>query len=173
MSKRIVDPEVFEAGEDAIAPTLSFTITGRIPTKKNSLRRIQRGGRVYTVPGADYEQWERSHAFDLIGFPQLKPPYRIEVVFFPPCRRKADLSNKFEGIADLLVRAKVFQDDSWFMLSEVLLKFGGVDKANPRAEVSIFTPNPNETPDVFVAASSGVSSADSVSSDRFKDSRPC
>ena len=151
----------------AIAPTLTFAITGRIPTKKNHLRRIQRGGRIYTVPSANYEEWERSHTFDLIGFPQLKPPYRIEVVFFAPCRRASDLSNKFEGIADLLVRAKVLQDDNWFVLSEVSLKFGGVDKKNPRAEISIFTPNPNEPIEICAAASSGNSTADFVSRDRI------
>ena len=43
---------------------------------------------------------------------------------------------------DLLVDAGVLPDDNWFVVDTALLKFGGVDKENPRVEVEIKTINP-------------------------------
>ena len=50
---------------------------------------------------------------------------------------KGDLSNKAESIMDLLVDNGVIEDDNWFEVPALASTFGGVDKANPRAEVVI------------------------------------
>lgn len=63
----------------------------------------------------------------------------ILAVFFPPDRRKADLSNKFESVADLLVDAGVLEDDNWFVCPSVTIELGEVDKENPRVEIEITT----------------------------------
>jgi len=39
---------------------------------------------------------------------------------------------------DLMVDIRLIKDDSWFIINGVLLFFGGVDKSNPRAEVTIY-----------------------------------
>jgi hypothetical protein len=38
---------------------------------------------------------------------------------------------------DLLVDGGVLEDDSWFVVPNLALEFGGVDKLNPRVEVEI------------------------------------
>ena len=40
---------------------------------------------------------------------------------------------------DLLVDAGVIEDDNWFIIPEISLKFGGIDRQNPRCEISITT----------------------------------
>jgi len=117
--------------------TTLITITGRVPSKKNSLKRLQIGTRLLTVCSDAYLAWEREHHAQLIGHPALLPPYEFFFNLYAPDRRKSDLSNKFEGVADLLVLAGVIQDDNWFLLSDIHLHFKGVDRANPRVELTI------------------------------------
>ena len=62
----------------------------------------------------------------------------IEIVVFPATRRRGDLTNKAESVMDLLVDCKVIEDDNWFSVPRVNLIFGGVDRTNPRAEVTIY-----------------------------------
>ena len=64
---------------------------------------------------------------------------RLEMILYASTKRKADLSNRFESIADLLVDAGIIEDDNYFVVPEVLMKFGGIDKTNPRAEITIIT----------------------------------
>ena len=57
------------------------------------------------------------------------------MTIYPPDRRKADLTNKAESIADLLVDNGFLADDNWTVVPKVVLTFGGVDRENPRAVV--------------------------------------
>lgn len=118
---------------------IDITFPGRIPSKKNSKRRIQRGQNLFMVPSEQHEEWHKKTMQMLrgLGVQGLRPPYKVECNFFAPDKRKSDMSNKFESIADALVDAGIIQDDSWFLLSEVCLKFQGVDKENPRVEVHL------------------------------------
>lgn len=63
----------------------------------------------------------------------------VEITFFAPDARKADLSNKAESLMDLLVDTKILEDDNWFVVKKLTLIFGGIDKKNPRAEIEITT----------------------------------
>ena len=64
-------------------------------------------------------------------------PFKIVCEFYMPDHRKTDLSNKFESVADLLVKAKIIPDDNCCILSVVELVYKWVDKDNPRCEVNI------------------------------------
>jgi hypothetical protein len=64
-------------------------------------------------------------------------PEAILITFYPPDRNAGDLTNKAESIMDLLVDMEILEDDNWFICSDIHLKFGGVDKQNPRAEIEI------------------------------------
>ena len=61
----------------------------------------------------------------------------IEMMFYFPDKRRADLTNKAESIMDLLVDAGIIEDDNANVCPEVLLRFGGVDRERPRVEVSL------------------------------------
>ncbi len=63
---------------------------------------------------------------------------RIELIFYPSTKRKADATNKAESVMDLLVDAGIIEDDNWFVVPEVRPKLGGIDKDNPRVEITIY-----------------------------------
>ena len=70
-----------------------------------------------------------------------EPPYRFCYTIFPATGRKFDLGNvgsivqKFTD--DALIELGVIKDDNMKIVSEVVYRYGGVDKENPRAELDI------------------------------------
>jgi len=69
------------------------------------------------------------------------PPFRFTYTIFPPTGRSFDLGNvgaivqKFTD--DALIELGVIKDDNMKIVKEVVYRFGGVDKENPRAELNI------------------------------------
>jgi len=74
---------------------------------------------------------------------KLRPVKACHVIYtiFYPTNRKFDLDNigsvtcKFTN--DVLTECGIIEDDNYTCIKEVTYKFGGVDKENPRAEVTI------------------------------------
>jgi len=116
---------------------LKLVINGRIPSKKNSLRRIMRGGRVFTVPSAQFEQWNKTATDQIFNQPKFAPfkPNAVNLEFYMPDARRTDLTNKAESIMDLLVDCGVIADDCWQVISEIVLKCNGIDRVRPRCEI--------------------------------------
>ena len=71
------------------------------------------------------------------------PPYRFTYTVFPGTNRKFDLANVLPIIQkftdDALIEYGIISDDSYKVISEIIYKFGGVDKENPRAELEIIS----------------------------------
>lgn len=63
----------------------------------------------------------------------------IQIEFWMPDNRRADLTNKAESVMDLLVDLKIITDDSWQCVPSLTLQSKGIDKINPRAEIWIRT----------------------------------
>lgn len=61
----------------------------------------------------------------------------VEITFYPSTLRKSDLTNKAESVMDLLVDVGIIEDDNWFVVGYLNLRFGGKDTENPRAEIDI------------------------------------
>jgi hypothetical protein len=119
---------------------LKLVVRGRIPSKKNSRNIFVRGGRICNIPSTKYAAWHKAALEQLIdysGSPITK--CTIELSFYAPDKRGTDLTNKAESIMDLLVDREIIEDDNWWIVDRVCLMFKGVDKRNPRCEVSIFT----------------------------------
>lgn len=121
----------------------SIVFSGRVPSKKNSLRRIQVKGRLITAPSIQYRDWEEENILNVraMSIRELTPPYSIAYKVYAPDKRISDLTNKIEGINDCLVKAGVLQDDNWFLLNEMSMTFAGVDRSHPRIEVEITSQN--------------------------------
>lgn len=121
---------------------IKITLTGRIPSKKNSKRIVRRGRFSTLLPSVEYLAWHREASNQLKNqnVVPLNGTFGITCVFYMPDNRKTDLSNKFESVADLLVDTGIVPDDSWQYMYQVNLSVAGIDKANPRVEICI-TPN--------------------------------
>lgn len=120
---------------------MKFIIPGRVPSKKNSRKAIYVKGRTIMIPSDDYKDWHAGASWELKaqmkGSAVLKGPRSIEIVFFAPNAVKSDLSNKAESLMDLMVDMQLLKDDNWYEVPELLLRFGGVDRVKPRAEITI------------------------------------
>lgn len=61
----------------------------------------------------------------------------VTMTFFAENRRRFDLSNAAESVMDLLVDAEILADDSWAVVPQLHLYFGGVDRLSPRAIIDL------------------------------------
>jgi len=69
------------------------------------------------------------------------PPYLFEYTIYPGTGRKFDLANVLPIVQkftdDALIHFGIIFDDSYKVIHAINYRFGGVDKDNPRAELSI------------------------------------
>lgn len=117
---------------------MKFTIPLAPVTKKNS-QRIARFGSGYRIlPSAAYQRYEEDALKLLLRrHPTVKWPVEVTALFYMPTRRRVDLTNLLEALDDVLVKARILDDDN----SRIIASHDGsrvlYDKANPRTEVTI------------------------------------
>ena len=123
---------------------MKFTIHGRIPSKKNSKRIIMAGPHPRIISSEDYDDWHERASYEVKGCINRGEATRgeterkiIVITMYGPSKARFDLTNKAESLMDLLVDNGVLVDDSWIYVPELYLRYGGVDKENPRAEIII------------------------------------
>jgi Holliday junction resolvase RusA-like endonuclease len=108
---------------------MEFTIFGKIPSKKNSKRIIRVKWKPLIISSSDYLSWEKQFISEMFWkYEKINYPVRIEIIFHPWDRRKFDLSNKFESIADALVKVWILEDDNYSILSEIIMKVWEIKK---------------------------------------------
>ena len=119
---------------------VTIVFNGRIPSKKNGQTMIQKGNKRIIVASKQYAAWEKATIEDdLYGIELvIWQRFRCEMTIFAPDLIDSDLSNKWESLADAMVKAKVVAVDNWWRMSEISLVFGGLDRENPRAIVKIW-----------------------------------
>lgn len=122
---------------------MRLTLLGRVPSKKNSKQIVFTKGRPRIISSADYLAWHETQSWALKKFKQkhkntMEGPLMVRMTFWADNKRQFDLTNKAESVMDLLVDNGILKDDSWAVVDEVVLKFGGVDKDNARVEVEIY-----------------------------------
>jgi len=67
---------------------------------------ISKKGRLYSLAVAEAVNEQLS------GLDTLLSPLQLEVVLYPPDRRKRDLDNHMKALQDALTKAEVWEDDS-------------------------------------------------------------
>ena len=77
----------------------------------------------------------------LEDFDSFSEPVTLTYTYYAKSKRRIDVSNPCSIIdkfaCDALVKAEILEDDSFKQIKEVVYKFGGVDKENPRCELVI------------------------------------
>ena len=102
----------------------SFSLYGRVPSKKNSKSvTLEKGGGGKTkvkVRSSDlFRSWHTESLKQLgevlshLSGRKFEIIEHIDITIFFPDNRQADVSNKVESIMDLLVDFKILKDDSW------------------------------------------------------------
>lgn len=71
----------------------------------------------------------------------LTKPCKVTYTIYYPNKREFDLDNMGSIISkfthDALVEAKILEDDNWKFVAEVVYEYGGVDKEDPRCDVTL------------------------------------
>lgn len=117
---------------------LKITIKGIIPSKKNSKKVIPdwRHRRVRLITDPKVQEWTNDVQNGLIGLPKISGPVKMEVVIYNSDFRKRDLDNQLCTINDT-IKGYLFDEDDGKILQDIHIRWGGVDKENPRAEIVI------------------------------------
>ena len=107
---------------------ITFTITGLIPSKKNSKRILKRGNKRFIGSQEGYAEWELRAASDayLLAFRNGWNGVAIGICsivldFTFGDKRRRDLTNSAEGIMDAIVKANIIKDDQWQVVPILLL----------------------------------------------------
>lgn len=111
-------------------PIDSWTWTGdSLPSKKNSKRIIQRYGKPSIISSSEYLEWENGFVREIRSLgTKVGKCSVVSVTITAPNRRRWDLSNKWESLADALVKAEYLHDDDVAHVPEVVLRYGGVSE---------------------------------------------
>lgn len=94
---------------------VKITLTGDIPSKKNGKRIVfsKRLKVPFIISSKNHQDWHKRVINQLLTAKPYKSQIKVvELIFFPSSRRKFDLSNKAESVMDILVDAKVLEDDN-------------------------------------------------------------
>lgn len=82
-----------------------------------------------------YKEWEKS--CPALPCPMIDTPVSVSLVYYLPDMRLRDLDNYGKAIFDKMVSDGVLKDDSYKIIQEIVIRFGGVDKGNARVEISV------------------------------------
>ncbi len=119
---------------------IKIELKNRIPSKKNSKIIVCRGTRPMLLPSSKYMEWHKDASLQLV---QQKIPkdkisgFSVTVQFYVPDLRKADSSNKFESIMDLLVDNDIIEDDNWWVVNDIHINKVILDRENPRCYINL------------------------------------
>ncbi len=119
-----------------------ITLTGRPITKKNSSRIVmnRRTGRPRVIPSPQYKIYEEACLWELSTYRGPKfggKPVNLKAVYHMPNRRSwPDLVGLLQATCDILEASGIIDDDK-YIVSFDGSHIAGVDKENPRVEVTI------------------------------------
>lgn len=117
---------------------LHLVINGVIPSKKNSKKVIPdwKHRRVRLITSPEVQNWEKVVQSGVMGMGKIDGPVKMEIVIYNPDLRKRDLDNQLCSINDA-IKGILFEEDDGKVLQDIHIRWGGVDKNNPRAEITI------------------------------------
>lgn len=117
--------------------TISITLLGEVPAKKNS-RVNTRSGRSF--PSRRHALWHTQAALSAraqtVGQPTVEYPCEISLVFVHSDLRRRDSDNGVSSVFDLLVDCGILKDDSWQFVKGFTV-FNQYQKGSPRCEIII------------------------------------
>lgn len=126
---------------------VKFDIASQVPSKKNNKRILKnsRTGNRFIANSEKFNNWHEAAMKDIClsskvrNFRNMKweGPLEVMMVFYNKDRIRHDLDNMASSILDLLVDAGYLGDDCCGIVNRLIISFGGVDRKNPRVEVTI------------------------------------
>jgi len=116
---------------------LEFTIEGQVLAQKNQKKVSCQGGkpRIYTAPAV--KAWQEDVAWQLKQVPSLQGEVIVTIELYNKDKRPRDIDNMSTSILDAIVKADIIEEDNCNIVKELHVVYGGIDKENPRANLTI------------------------------------
>lgn len=117
----------------------SIVLSGQTPSHKNSKQLFKVGERRIVANNDRYLQWRNGAILEARSQMRRSCTGTIGLIveFYTKDKRPRDLDNMLASVQDVLVAAHVIDDDNCFILTQVIATFAGIDKANPRAKITV------------------------------------
>ena len=113
-----------------------------VPSKKNNKQVFWKNGKAIVTSSERYKLWNESAIGQLVvqkqGFYTTK--CNMVLVFYNGDNRKRDADNGVNSVFDTLKNAGIIEDDNRFVILNHMV-LSKEDKANPRVEIYIFSPD--------------------------------
>lgn len=120
---------------------LSLIIWGDVPSQKNSKQILfnKATGRRFVASNPRVKAWQTDAAWQLknVKVPIFDYPISVHLSFAFRSARRRDLENAASTVLDALVHAGVLADDDYKHACPIILDFLGVDRDNPRVEITL------------------------------------
>ncbi len=116
---------------------MKFTIELPPRTKKNSQRIVTVKGRPIIIPSKAYKDYERDCMPFMPMVDTIDYPVNVKAVFYMPTRRRCDMTNLMQSLADILVHYGVLEDDNYKIIASWDGSRVRYCKESPRTEVEI------------------------------------
>ena len=117
-----------------------LTVLGKPITKKNSMQMItdKRTGRVFPIPSKAFKCYQKVF-LSQAKRPKapISEPCNVQAVYYMPTRHMVDITNLLSATHDLLVDAKILEDDNSRIVKSVDGSRVYYDKENPRVEIEV------------------------------------
>ena len=106
--------------------TVSFTITGRPISKKNSKQLIRVGGRIVPISSKAYLRFEKDALMQLLPYRKYRfnRTIKVEYHFYIQGKYHVDGDNLMAGINDILQKSGIILDDD-LIIEGCFKKYGG------------------------------------------------
>lgn len=118
---------------------VKFTIPLTPISKKNSQQIMlnKATGKPFIYPSKNYKEYEAAAMWFIPKISTIDTCVNVKCLFYMPTCKRCDLTNMLEAIDDIMVKARLLDDDSYNVIqshdgSRILF-----DKDNPRTEVFI------------------------------------
>lgn len=122
---------------------LSLIVFGDVPSQKNSKQIYfnRASGKPFISSNPRVKAWQEDAAWQLktVSIPARGwlYPLTIKLAFAFRTARRRDLENAASTVLDALVHAGIIADDDYKHACPITLDFIGVDKQNPRVEITL------------------------------------
>lgn len=114
-----------------------YTTELPFPPSVNSL--YGGGSKQRRFKSKQYKEWLKAcPALVLAEGGAIEYPVKVRYTFYFPDKRRRDLSNYHKAPEDYIVAQCVLVDDDFTIVQENSLKYGGIDRDNPRVLIEIY-----------------------------------
>lgn len=121
---------------------MKLIISGTVPSLKNSKQIYRtRSGKPFITSSDKAKEWTETAVTELQeqfkGYRVTDYPITVAMMFYNKDNIRRDLDNQCSTVLDALRHSGVIAEDDNKHINCLVIKYGGLDKTNPRVEIEL------------------------------------